>query len=193
MIALVVIIGLTVSAITIYDLLPYKVRNYVTHTGSTSRSYELIFNSSVWNIELEIDPFIDIVDPFPNTNTTYELGSNINVTSVLEFTSPVLYSAISSFLPLPGFHNMNATISSEGVDFSDNSQYLWIHIFNMTDVTCLFSYTADYEVEMIYILQPRIYLWRSIINILSTQGLVVLGVFLFALVLIYTSIRMTRE
>ncbi|MHA2146118.1 MAG: hypothetical protein ACXAB0_11760 [Candidatus Thorarchaeota archaeon] len=76
---LLIIVGIILTSMTVYDLLPYRVKNYVTHHGSTSRSYDLVFNRTTPNIEMWVDPVIDFEDPFPNTNSTYLLSYNINV------------------------------------------------------------------------------------------------------------------
>jgi hypothetical protein len=186
------IIGLILISITVYDLLPYQERNYVTHTGSTSRSYDLDFNSTTDLISLQIEPFIDIQDPFPNTNSTYLLSSNINVSLLLISNSNSLYVS-SSVYSHHTFENNTYTTFND-VHFSDNSHFYNFHIFgNSTDVSCYFSYTANYIMEMIYNRQPKISAWGSFFTSLTTEGIIMVGVIIFASVMIYAGTRLMND
>lgn len=187
------VIGILLTSMTVYDLLPYRERNYVTHHGSTSRSYDLAFNTTTPNIMMLVDPVIDLQDPFPDSNSTYLRSYNINVSVLVESSLDSIYvfSGITS-----GGNSIvtNTTHVFNGVQLNGNRQ--WCMFFkpeNTTDLTCVFSYTANYTVDMIYTRSPKTYAWASVLSFFSVEGIILAGVVIFASVLIYVSTKMVTD
>jgi hypothetical protein len=186
------IIGLILISMTVYDLLPYREKNYVTHTGSTSRSYDLDFVPTTDLISFQIEPFIEIHDPFPNTNNTDLLSSNINVSVLLISNSNSLFVS-SSFYSYHKFENNTFTTFND-IRFNDNRHFYNFHMFgNTTDVSCYFSYTANYTIDMIYNLQPKESAWASFFTLLTIEGIILVGVIIFTSVLIYVGTRLMND
>jgi hypothetical protein len=187
-IGIVVVIGIILTSMTVYDLLPYRRRNYVTHIGSTTRSYDLVFNSTNPWIDIEADPFVDIQNPFPDTNNSYVRSCSINVS--IHISS----SDWTAFLITPlGYVDSNMTDTYHTTNLGANQR--WFHFYNRngTDFTCFFSYTANYSVEMIYTRPPKTYAWATVLSFLTAEGVILVGIVLFASVLIYASIKMASR
>ncbi|MHA2158759.1 MAG: hypothetical protein ACXABE_07650, partial [Candidatus Thorarchaeota archaeon] len=69
------------------------------------------------------------------------------------------------------------------------------HFYNRngTDFTWFFSYTGNYRVEMIYTRPPKTYAWATVLSFLTAEGVILVGIVLFASVLIYASIKMASR
>jgi hypothetical protein len=104
------IIGLILISMTVYDLLPYREKNYVTHTGSTSRSYDLDFVPTTDLISFQIEPFIEIHDPFPNTNNTDLLSSNIKLSTIYVSMITDIFTISICLETQPMFHVTSHTL-----------------------------------------------------------------------------------
>jgi len=184
---LLIIVGLILISMTVYDLLPYRVRNYVTHSGSTTRSYDLVFNSTTPQIIIHAEPFLDIQDPFPDTINTLIFSSSINASfriSSHNWTAGLYYNF--------GYVESNTTRFIYNMAYTDEFLFIF-STRNMADISCVWSYTANYTVEMIYSRPPKTYAWATLFSFFSTEGIILVGVVIIASVLIYASIKMATH
>ncbi|MFW9768225.1 MAG: hypothetical protein ACFFF9_13775 [Candidatus Thorarchaeota archaeon] len=187
-IVLFAVIGIILTSMTVYDLLPYRERNYVTHAGSTSQSFDLVFNSTYPWIEISVDPFIDIQDPFPDTINTLLFSASINVSyhiSSSEWTAS-LYSPL-------GYVDCNTTETYHNADWGNNQRWFQFYNNNRTDFAFFFTYTANYSLEMIYTRPPKTYAWETLRSFLTTEGVIFACVVLIASILVYVSVKIARD
>ncbi|NHI89698.1 MAG: hypothetical protein EAX87_09250 [Candidatus Thorarchaeota archaeon] len=188
-VGLLIIVGLIITSMTVYDMLPYRERNYITHSGSATRSYDLVFNSTTQYISIDEESFIDIQDPFPNSINNLTLSSSIDVSYAISSHNwtATLYSP--QFL---GYVNANTTHVNHYTDYREREWFMF-YTMNMTDFSCVFSYTANYTVEMIYSRPPKTYAWATLFSFLDAEGVVLVGVVIFASVLIYVGTRLLTD
>jgi hypothetical protein len=187
-VGLLIIVGFIITSMTVYDLLPYRTRNYVTHSGSTTRSYDLVFNSTVPQIVIYAEPFIDIQDPFPDTINNLTLSSSINVSYTVSS-----HNWTATLFNYFDYIKSNWTYVIHDMYYDENQMMFIFQNMNMTDFSCVFSYTANYTVDMIYSRPPKTYAWATLFSFLDAEGVVLVGVVIFALVLIYTGTRMLTK
>jgi hypothetical protein len=185
-VGLLFIVGFIITSMTVYDLLPYRERNYITHSGSTTRSYDLVFNSTTHYISIDEESFIDLQDPFPNSINNLTLSSNIDVSYTISshnWTTTLFFSHFSRYV------NANTSYVNNYTNYREHEWFVF-YTMNMTDFSCIFSYTANYTVEMIYTRPPKTYAWATLLSFLNTEGIVLMGVVIFSLALIYAGTRM---
>ena len=180
-VGLLIIVVFIITSMTVYDMLPYRERNYITHSGSTTRSYDLVFNSTTPYIRISVESFIDIQDPFPDTINNLTLSSNIDVSYTIS--SHSWTGTLFSYWF--GYIETNSTF----VDYPMFPSFFFENM-NMTDLSCVFSYTVNYTVEMIYTRPPKTYAWATLFSFLNTEEGVLVGVVIFSLALIYAGTRM---
>ena len=183
------IVGLIITSMTVYDMLPYRTRNYITHSGSTTRSYDLVFNLTTPYIDIDEESFIGIQDPFPNSINNYTLSSSIDVSYTISshnWTTALYCPQLFRFV------NANTTYVSYYADYREHEWFMF-RTMNMTDFSCVFSYTVNYTVEMIYTRPPKTYAWTTLFSLLATEGGVLVGVVIFSLALIYAGTRMLTD
>ncbi|MFW9768047.1 MAG: hypothetical protein ACFFF9_13800 [Candidatus Thorarchaeota archaeon] len=192
-IAIFVVIAILLISMTIYDFIPYQDSARISQQGSTSRSYDLVFNSTTSSIEMWIDPVIDIQDPFSNTNSTYLLSYEVNISVLVESSQEVIY-AFSGMTAGVNRILTNMTHVFKDVRLNGNRQWcLFLKPGNTTEVNFVFSYIADYTVEILYNLQPKTYAWASVLSFLSMRGIILVGVILFSAVLIFAGIKLASD
>jgi hypothetical protein len=139
-------------------------------------------------IDLLVYPFLDIVDPFPNTNSTYLLSCSINYSIVVSSPESVTLPSYRGYL------EPNTSYSFQTRFFGGNRRWFtFLRPENMTNFSCVFSYTANYSVDMIYTRPTKTYAWATVRSLFTTEGIILVGVVLLASALIYASLKMMGE
>ena len=191
-IVLALIVGIIFTSMTIHDLFPYHERNYVTQSGSFTRQYDIVLNLTTRVFDIEMNPFIDIHDPFPNTNVTYILSSSINVSLLLVSSENNIQLASTMNT---GFIEPNTTVFIQTVFSQANrhSFHFFWYPYNLTKCSGQFSIGINYTLDILFIRPPKTYAWSSLLSVLNTEGVILIGVISLSSVLIYVGTKLLKQ
>lgn len=185
-IVLLVIIAL-LTFMTVHDLLPYRERNRVTQVGTLTELYDFeISNSSVI---INIGPLYEIQRPgyFVLNTTIHSLYSNISLHIILSNSS-----LIPVRMPILGYYEFlndsiyHFDISQSYANLIDGGFEPQLRFFNFNITThCILSVNIDYEIELMFLRPPKVFIWKSVFDFLGQEGVIFASVILMAIVLVY--------